>query len=72
MIIKDYFLNVDKERTVVTSINFNYYINSKDPQAVMESNVDKRVESTYYPLLNHILIYFMDDVSIPLVDDYGT
>ena len=71
-IIKDYFLNVDKERTVVASINFNSYTDSRDLQAVMESNVDKRAGFTYGPPPNHILIYFMDDVNMPLVDEFGT
>jgi dynein heavy chain, axonemal len=71
-IIKDYFLNVDKETAVVASINFNSYTDSKDLQAVMESNVDKRAGSTFGPPPNHILIYFMDDINMPLVDKYGT
>ena len=71
-IIKDYFLNVDKETTVVGSINFNSYTDSKDLQAVMESNVDKRAGSTFGPPPNHVLIYFMDDINMPLVDKYGT
>ena len=71
-IIKDYFLNVDKETTVVASINFNSYTDSRDLQAVMESNVDKRAGSTFGPPPNHVLIYFMDDINMPLVDKYGT
>lgn len=71
-IIKDYFLHVNKETTVVASINFNSYTDSKDLQAVMEANVDKRAGTTYGPPPNHILIYFMDDINMPLVDKYGT
>uniref|UniRef100_A0A7S3JKK7 Uncharacterized protein n=1 Tax=Euplotes harpa TaxID=151035 RepID=A0A7S3JKK7_9SPIT len=71
-IIKDYFLHVDKETTVVASINFNSYTDSRDLQAVMESNVDKRAGSTFGPPPNHVLIYFMDDINMPLVDKYGT
>lgn len=71
-IIKDYFLSVDKETTVVASINFNSYTDSRDLQTVMESNVDKRAGSTFGPPPNHVLIYFMDDINMPLVDTYGT
>jgi len=71
-IIKDYFLNVDKEHAVVAAINFSSYTDSRDLQAVMESNVDKRAGSTFGPPPNHILIYFMDDINMPLVDVYGT
>lgn len=71
-IIKDYFLSVDKEYTVVASINFNSYTDSKDLQAVMESDLDKRASGVYGPPPNQILIYFMDDINMPLVDEYGT
>ena len=71
-IIKNYFLNVDKETTIVAAINFNSYTDSKDLQVVMESNVDKRYGSIFGPPPNHVLIYFMDDVNMPLVDKYGT
>lgn len=71
-IIKDYFLSADKETKVVAAINFNSYTDSRDLQVVMESHVDKRSGSIFGPPPNHVLIYFMDDVNMPLVDKYGT
>ena len=71
-IIKDSFLSADKETKVVAAINFNSYTDSRDLQVVMESHVDKRSGSIFGPPPNHVLIYFMDDVNMPLVDKYGT
>ena len=38
----------------------------------MESHVDKRSGSIFGHPPNHVLIYFMDDKNMPLVDKYGT
>jgi len=54
------------------SINFNSYTDSKALQVVLESNVDRRAARNYGPPPGKILIYFMDDLNMPQVDNFGT
>lgn len=71
-IIKDYFNAVDKEITVCSSMNCNSYTDSKALQAVIESNVDKRMGRIFGPPSGKILMFFMDDLNMPKLDKYGT
>jgi dynein heavy chain len=71
-IIKDYFTEINKETTITAAINFNSFTDSKALQAVMEANVDKRSGKLYGPPPNHVLIFFMDDLNMPMLDKYGT
>jgi dynein heavy chain len=71
-IIKDYFAEVDKEITVCASMSMNSYTDSKALQAVIESNVDKRMGKIYGPPSGKILMFFMDDLNMPKLDKYGT
>ncbi|KAL4141307.1 hypothetical protein PRNP1_014428 [Phytophthora ramorum] len=54
------------------SINFNYYTNAPALQAILESKLSKRVGSTFGPTVGDQLIYFLDDLNLPQVDQYGT
>uniref|UniRef100_H3G776 AAA+ ATPase domain-containing protein n=1 Tax=Phytophthora ramorum TaxID=164328 RepID=H3G776_PHYRM len=54
------------------SINFNYYTNALALQAILESKLSKRVGSTFGPTVGDQLIYFLDDLNLPQVDQYGT
>jgi len=71
-IIKDYFAEVDVETTFTATLNFNSYTDSKALQQVIESRVDKRMQRIYGPPTGKMLMFFMDDLNMPLVDTYGT
>jgi dynein heavy chain len=53
-------------------MNMNSYTDSRALQAVIESNVDKRMGKIFGPPSGKILMFFMDDLNMPKLDKYGT
>lgn len=56
----------------VLSIHFNYYTSASSLQLVLESALAKRVGTTFGPTSGGHLVYFLDDVNLPMVDAYNT
>jgi len=71
-IINNYFSSLDPEVANTASINFNSYTDSKTLQLVIQGNVEKRMGKFYGPPPGKKLIFFMDDVNMPKVDNFGT
>jgi dynein heavy chain len=71
-IIKNYFSGLDKEKVLNASLNFNSYTDSKTLQFFIEGAIEKRVGRTYGPPPTKTMVYFLDDLNMPKVDDYGT
>jgi dynein heavy chain len=65
-------LNSLSEDVMVTMIPFNYYTTSLMLQQVMEKPLEKKAGRNYGPPGNKKLIYFIDDMNMPVVDTYGT
>ena len=65
-------LNSLDENMMVTMIPFNYYTTSLMLQHVMEKPLEKKAGRNYGPPGNKKLIYFIDDMNMPVVDTYGT
>eukprot|EP00002_Diphylleia_rotans_P017763 TRINITY_DN3442_c0_g1_i2.p1 TRINITY_DN3442_c0_g1~~TRINITY_DN3442_c0_g1_i2.p1 ORF type:complete len:3137 (-),score=716.67 TRINITY_DN3442_c0_g1_i2:70-9480(-) len=70
--IQNYFSKSDHETTVVLNLNFSSRTSSLDVQRTVEDNVEKRTKDTYGPPPGKMLLVFVDDVNMPLVDTYGT
>ena len=60
------------EDTLAKNIAFNYYTTSLMLQQVMEKPLEKKAGKNFGPPGNKRLIYFIDDMNMPLVDEYGT
>jgi dynein heavy chain len=60
------------EDTLVKIISFNYYTTSLMLQQVMEKPLEKKAGKNFGPPGNKRLVYFIDDMNMPLVDTYGT
>jgi dynein heavy chain len=75
-IVKDYFADCDNpinESDVLhTQINFNNYTSSMTLQTVVEGKVEKRTGVLFGPPVGKTLIYFIDDLNMPIVDVYFT
>jgi len=71
-ILKDYFTTLDSEKCINATMNFNSYTDSKALQTMLQANVDKRSGKILGPAAGRHLIFFMDDLNMPVVDDYGT
>jgi len=75
-IVKDYF--ADQENPILdsdvlsTQVNFNNYTSSLSLQVVVESKIEKRTGVLFGPTTGKTLIYFVDDLNMPLVDVYFT
>ena len=53
-------------------ISMNYFTDSKSLQVQMENPIDKRSGRTFGPPANTKLIYFVDDINLPYIEEYGT
>jgi len=68
----NYIESLDKEVTLKLVVNMSSNTSSKDVQANIEANVDKRTGTIYGPTSGKKLIVFIDDMNMPKVDQYGT
>ena len=60
------------EAFIIQNIPFNFYTTSEMLQRVMEKPLEKKAGRNYGPPGNKKLIYFIDDMNMPMVDTYGT
>lgn len=56
----------------VTNIPFNYYTTSEMLQKVLEKPLEKKAGRNYGPIGSKFMIYFVDDMNMPEVDQFGT
>ncbi|XP_026040676.1 dynein heavy chain 11, axonemal isoform X2 [Astatotilapia calliptera] len=60
------------ESYMTTKVPLNYYTSSLMLQAILERPLEKRAGRSYSPVGNRRLIYFIDDMNMPAMDNYGT
>ncbi|KAK7067105.1 hypothetical protein SK128_011275 [Halocaridina rubra] len=65
-------LNSMPEEYSVCNVPFNYYTTSELLQRVLEKPLEKKAGRNYAPPGTKKLIYFIDDINMPMVDMYGT
>lgn len=56
----------------VQNVPFNFYTTSEMLQKVLEKPLEKKAGRNYGPPGNKTMIYFIDDMNMPMVDNYGT
>lgn len=66
------YLHHTGDNFVSTVINMNYYADSKAFQTLFEQNIDKRSGKMFGPPATKKMIYFVDDLNLPFVEEYGT
>lgn len=75
-IVQDYFADCDNpindSDVLHTQCNFNNYTSSQTLQTVVEGKVEKRTGVLFGPPVGKTLIYFIDDLNMPIVDVYFT
>ena len=71
VLINDKLGSLDED-TLVTTVPFNYYTTSLMLQQVMEKPLEKKAGRNYGPPGTKKLVYFIDDMNMPVVDTYGT
>ena len=58
--------------TQARTLNVSYYTNSVEMQRFIEGGLEKRSGHTYGPPRMQDAILFLDDVNLPMVEDFGT
>lgn len=53
-------------------VNFNYFTDSALLQNILEQQLEKRAGRTYGPVGKYKLVYFIDDLNMPMLDKYET
>lgn len=75
-IVQDYFADCDNpvndSDVLHTQCNFNNYTSALTLQNVVEGKVEKRTGVLFGPPVGKTLIYFIDDLNMPIVDVYFT
>lgn len=71
-ILKNYFATMNKEELQSATVNFNSYTDSLAFQVVLEGKIQKRYGRLFGPPPGYKLLFFIDDINMPKVDDYGT
>ncbi|KAG7392404.1 hypothetical protein PHYPSEUDO_000812 [Phytophthora pseudosyringae] len=53
-------------------VSMHHYMDARELQARLEQYLEKRSGRVYGPLYNRKLIYFLDDLNMPFVEEFGT
>ncbi|XP_028263973.1 dynein axonemal heavy chain 9 isoform X2 [Parambassis ranga] len=72
VLVGDKLGSLDPEKYMIKNVPFNYYTTSAMLQAVLEKPLEKKAGRNYGPPGSRRLIYFIDDMNMPEVDEYGT
>ena len=56
----------------ITTVPFNFYYSAEMTQRILERPLEKKAGKSFSPPGNKKLIYFLDDMNMPKVDEYGT
>ena len=70
-VVKDYLGNLD-ENSLFNIINMNYYTDSAALQSQIEANIEKRSGKMFGPPATKKMVFFIDDINLPYVEEYGT
>ncbi|XP_059622514.1 dynein beta chain, ciliary-like [Phlebotomus argentipes] len=65
-------LNNLQDSYLVTNAPFNFYTTSNMLQSVLEMPLEKKAGRNFGPPGNKQMIYFIDDINMPEVDQFGT
>ena len=58
--------------TVSRSVSLTYATTSQSLQTFMDESLEKKAGKTYAPPGRQSIVFFVDDINLPAVDEYGT
>jgi dynein heavy chain len=56
----------------ILRVSLNFYINSAVLQSTLEERLERKVGDRYGPAGNKNLIYYLNDLNVPKMDEYQT
>ena len=71
-LIEQFFRGLDDPTALNTTIAMNYYTEHYALQAQIEKVIDKRSGRLFGPPSGKTMTYFLDDLNLPFIEDYGT
>ena len=71
LMLNEALSHLDEEYTVA-NVPFNFYYSAEMTQKILEKPLEKKAGKNYGPPGGKKLIYFLDDMNMPEVDEYGT
>ena len=72
MMMQDKLKHLDEDFYITSNMAMNSMTDSMSLQMIMAQNLEKKAGIVYGPSGNKTLIYFIDDLNMPVVDKYGT
>ena len=70
--LNNYLLHGADEKYLNATIPMNYFTDSAAVQKQLEAPIDKRSGRRFGPPTGKRLIYFVDDLNLPYIEEYGT
>ena len=71
-VIQGALRKLDPEEKIYSVVNFNYYTDSQMLQKVLEGDLVKKAGKNFGPPGQKRLVYFIDDMNMPKLDQYNT
>ncbi|TNJ29738.1 IAD-1alpha dynein heavy chain [Giardia muris] len=71
-IVRSFLKTLSPDHYITLGINFSSRTMSIDVQVALEDNLDRRAKDVLGPPGGRKMIFFTDELSMPLVDTYGT
>eukprot|EP01012_Entosiphon_sulcatum_P032727 TRINITY_DN4157_c0_g1_i1.p1 TRINITY_DN4157_c0_g1~~TRINITY_DN4157_c0_g1_i1.p1 ORF type:complete len:4195 (-),score=848.52 TRINITY_DN4157_c0_g1_i1:38-11479(-) len=72
ILVRDMFMHMDKEKYQPQFIQFSAQSTCTQTQAVIDSKLEKRRKGAYGPPIGKTALIFVDDLSMPEPDEYGS
>ena len=71
-LVRDYLKTLDSEAFLSKIITMNFFTDSKSLQVEIDSGIDKRSGKTFGPPAGKKQIFYVDDLNLPYIEEYGT
>jgi len=71
-IVRGTLQKLNAEEVLTATVNFNYFTDAKMLQKMLEDPLEKKAGKNYGPPGQKRLVYFVDDLNMPQLDQYNT
>jgi dynein heavy chain len=72
VLMEQYLELADPETLQTSTIDVNFYLEHRDVQHAIESVIDKRSGRIFGPPTGKKMLFFLDDLNLPEIEEFGT